>query len=94
MLICLDESAAARVRSDIGVAADSFVFTSAVTRYSNPGSSMAALDKFLVDAMSSGASTAWSIGSIPFAGDSRDTGWVRYEAAVNDIFAGQPLRAV
>ena len=94
VLICLDELAAARVRSDIGVAADSFIFTPAVARYSNPGISMAALEKFLVDAMSSGASTAWSIGSIPFAGDSRDTRWVRYEEAVNDIFADRPLRAV
>ena len=94
VLICLDEPAATRVRTDLGAVADSFVFMPAATRYANPGVAMTALDKFLSDALTSGASSAWSVGSIPLDGGSSNSRWMRYEAAVANVFAERPLRAV
>ena len=55
---------------------------------------MAALDRFVTEAQFSGASTAWSIGSIPLGDDGRDGRWMRYEEAVADVFSDRPLRAV
>ena len=94
VLVCLDEPATARVRNDLGAVTDSFVFMPAATRYANPGVAMAALDRFVVDALSSGARSAWSVGSIPLDGDNANSRWMRYEAAVTNVFAERPLRAV
>lgn len=94
MLICVEATAEARIRADIGSASDSFTFQSATSRYPLPGVAMAALHRFVADATTSGAPTAWSIGTIPFAGDERDASWIRYEAAVMSVFAGVALRAV
>lgn len=94
MLVCLEESAEAKVRADYGSVCDSFVFIPAMTRYSTPGVAMKALNRFVDDALTTGASSAWSIGAIPFTGDGRDGRWIRYEDAVLALFADRPLRAV
>lgn len=94
MLLCLEESAEAKVRADFGSMCASFVFIPAMTRYSTPGVAMSALNSFVDDAMSTGAPAAWSIGAIPLTGDGRDARWIRYEDAVVALFADRPLRAV
>ena len=94
VLVCLDDHAAAKVRADFGAVSDSFVFVSATQRYATPGVAMAQLDRFVGDALTSGAPTAWSIGSIPLGGDRADIGWIRYEGAVTTLFADHALRAV
>ena len=94
VLICIDDTAAARIRSDFGSLSDSFVFMPATNRYQTPGVAMSALDKFVDDAMASGAPSAWSIGSLPIDGGCGHSGWMRYEEAVASVFANRPLRAV
>ena len=94
MLLCLDAVAGARVRAEVGSICDSFDFRPADSRYATPGTAMTALHSFLANANSGGASTAWSIGAIPLGNDGRDHRWLRYEEAVQEIFADQPLRAV
>lgn len=94
VLLCLDDVAEARVRAEVGSVCDSFEFGRADSRYATPGKAMDALHRFMSNASSVGASTAWSIGAIPLGGDGRDHRWLRYEEAVLEIFADQPLRAV
>ena len=94
VLLCLDEPTAARIRTELGSMCDAFTFAPAASRYATPGIAMAALDKFVAHALACGAPAAWSIGSIPLAADGQDRRWMRYEEAVEHIFADRPLRAV
>ena len=94
VLVCLDDTAAARIRSDFGSLSDSFVFMPTTNRYQTPGVAMSALDSFVDDAMASGASSVWSIGSIPLDRGGGHSGWMRYEEAVASVFAHRPLRAL
>jgi anti-sigma regulatory factor (Ser/Thr protein kinase) len=55
---------------------------------------MAALNRFVDDAVSGGSAAAWSVGAIPLRDDGRDSRWLRYEGAVATVFAERPLRAV
>lgn len=94
VLICLDDAAEARIRTDFGSICDRFTFTPADDRYAVPGKAMVALDRFVTAAEASGAPSAWSIGAIPLRADGRDVRWMLYEQAVNEIFVDRPLRAV
>ena len=93
VLVCLDATSTARLRSALGDA-DGLTFLPAATRYSRPGAAMHALQTFLADALSDGVRAAWSIGTIPFDGTELDRRWVRYEQAVDEVLGHLPLRAV
>lgn len=94
VLFCLDGAAAAQIRSDFGSSCERFTFDTAETRDATPGRTMASLDRFVTAAEASGASSAWSIVAIPLRADGRDERWMRFEEAINTIFARRPLRAV
>lgn len=94
VLVCVDDAVAARITEEFGTAAASFDFIPAAVRYDTPGTAMRALDDYVVAALAKGAPSAWSIGSVPLLRDGFDGRWMRYEAAVADVFAGRPLRAV
>ena len=94
VLIRLDGATEARIRTDFGSICERFTFDSTDARGAIPGMAMAALDRLVTAAETSGAASAWSIGAIPLRADGRDVRWMQYEEAVNKLFDHRPLRAV
>jgi anti-sigma regulatory factor (Ser/Thr protein kinase) len=78
----------------LGRDADRVTYREAGVRYATPGGAMAQVHRFATTALAAGASTVWSIGSIPFEGNDEDVRWVRYEAAVEDVLGYLPCRLV
>ena len=65
-----------------------------VERYDSPARSLRMLLDIVKRERADGSPRVHSIGEIDFRGDASDREWIRYESAVNEVFAGIPLRAV
>ena len=94
VLVCLPPPDWARLSSALGDRAADVRYLPPDIRYGRPGVAMATLHDFVGAALDDGATTAWSIGTIPFDGTPRDRRWLRYEHAVDDVLGHVPLRAV
>lgn len=94
VLVCLDDLAWEHVSTRLGPAASSVTFTPASARYSRPSTAMAVIHRFVQDALETGANAVWSLGAISFDGSAADAEWHRYEAAVNDVFRGVPVKGI
>jgi anti-sigma regulatory factor (Ser/Thr protein kinase) len=94
VLVCLREQDWAHLAGALGARAADVSVLAPDVRYGRPGVAMATLHRFVDDAVATGASSAWSIGTIPFDGTARDRRWFRYEHAVQDVLGHLPLRAV
>lgn len=94
VLLCVPERTRAVLTGALDTA-NGVEFVSDDVRYARPGMAMRILHQFVHARLRDGAARVWSIGAIPFAGDTdRDADWLRYEAAVNDVLGDLPLRAV
>ena len=93
VLVCLD-APAQRALSSAVEGSDAVTFLSNDVRYARPATAMGALNEFVSGAIAAGAPAVWSVGAIGFDGSVDDQQWHRYEAAVNDVLADLPLRAV
>lgn len=94
VLLCVPERTRAVLTEALG-AARGVEYVPDDVRYARPGVAMRILHQFVHTRLGEGAERVWSIGAIPFAGDTdRDADWLRYEAAVNDVLGDLPLRAV
>jgi anti-sigma regulatory factor (Ser/Thr protein kinase) len=93
VLVCLDDAKADPLASALGASASEITFVPATARYTRPAVAVEMLSAFLARATADGASGTHSIGELTLDGGERDADWLRYEAAVNDIFATAPLRA-
>jgi anti-sigma regulatory factor (Ser/Thr protein kinase) len=94
VLACLPDATWARLATELGPLAGEVTVLPQGTRYTNPGMAMAALHRFVDDAVGSGAPAAWSIGTLPFDGSDADDRWWRYEAAVDEVLGHRPLHAI
>jgi anti-sigma regulatory factor (Ser/Thr protein kinase) len=94
VLVCLPDRPWQRLRGRLGTAAARVSYMPAADRYARPVQAMSALSDFIERRLDAGANGIRAIGQIDFAGDATDAEWFRYEAAVNDVFASAPLRAV
>ena len=93
VLVCLPADHWEPARRRLGVAADHVRFVPGGDRYARPTVAMGMLGDFVDEAAGLGR-RACSIGALSFVGTSADTPWLRYEAAVNEVFAGAALHAV
>jgi anti-sigma regulatory factor (Ser/Thr protein kinase) len=95
VLVCLDAPRWAALAGLLGPATAARVtYQAADVRYARPTTALSTLLRFVEGAVRDGAPAVWSIGEVAFGGDLPDADWVRYEAAVNDVLAHLPLRAV
>jgi anti-sigma regulatory factor (Ser/Thr protein kinase) len=94
VLACLPDDQWAALASGLGARASEVVHRPADDRYASPAAAMAMLSEFVEECLSAHATGVQSIGAIDYDGTPADTPWLRYEAAVNEMFADVPLRAV
>jgi anti-sigma regulatory factor (Ser/Thr protein kinase) len=93
VLVCTNEQVWGRLAGSLGRRADAVQYLPDAVRYERPTVAMKMVHDVLRREVARGAPTVWSVGAIPFDGE-RDSGWVRYEAAVDAVLSGLPLRAV
>jgi anti-sigma regulatory factor (Ser/Thr protein kinase) len=93
VLVCLDQVKVDAIRSRLGARAGSVTFRPSEVRYANPARAVLELSRYLERQRDEGVAHVHSIGEITLDGSDADFDWLRYEAAVNDIFADEPLRA-
>jgi len=94
VLACLDDDAWVQLATGLGPLAGEVSVLPQGTRYATPGRAMAALHRFVDDALAGGAPAAWSIGTLPLDGSDDDGRWWRYEAAVDEVLSHRPLHAI
>lgn len=94
VLVCLEPQAWQRLAARIGPSAGEVEVMAQGARYTTPGVAMAALHRFVDEALEGGARAAWSIGTLPFDGTSDDDRWWRYEEAVHHVLGHRPLHAI
>ena len=63
-------------------------------RYGSPARALRMLLDTVNRERAGGTPRVHAIGEIAFSGEPSDREWIRYESAVNEVFAGVPLRAV
>jgi anti-sigma regulatory factor (Ser/Thr protein kinase) len=93
VLVCLGPDKWHELARHLGPDAERVTYMPPGERYERPVEAMAALWSFVSRQVATGASGVRAIGELTFDG-SRDADWVRYEAAVNEVFAGLPLAAI
>jgi anti-sigma regulatory factor (Ser/Thr protein kinase) len=94
VFVCVGDSQWRHLSRSLGDAAEAVTYMPAGDRYSRPAAAMATLNGFVQDSIRAGAPAVWSVGAIQFGSAVDDRQWFRYEAAVNEVLQGLPLRAV
>lgn len=93
IFLCVEREAWVAIAEQLGERATEVTYLADDVRYSKPAEAMRAVHQFTHDALDAGASAVRSIGVIPLDGD-HDADWIRYEAAVNEVFADLPFTGV
>jgi anti-sigma regulatory factor (Ser/Thr protein kinase) len=93
VLVRLDEQKINALQRGLGEDAHRITFVDPTARYGRPAQAIDALSTFIGAMLVGGTTLVHAIGELVHDGDEVDTDWVRYEAAVNDVFATAPLRA-
>jgi anti-sigma regulatory factor (Ser/Thr protein kinase) len=93
VLIALDDRKSDMLASHLGPRAERVAFVPVEARFARPATAIDALAKFIDTQLVAGAPSVRSIGEVMLDGSDLDAEWIRYEAAVNDIFSTTPLHA-
>jgi anti-sigma regulatory factor (Ser/Thr protein kinase) len=91
VLLCLDDAKQRLVAERLGEAVGGVTFLPAGVRYERPIDAMEHLASFVDAQLASGAAGVHSIGELTLDGSERDHEWIRYEAAVNEVFEALPV---
>lgn len=93
VFLCVEREAWDAVEERLGDRAAAVTYLADDVRYAKPTEAMRAVHQFTCDALADGATAVRSIGVIPLDGH-QDEDWIRYEAAVNEVFADLPFTGV